>query len=166
MTACPFRASPALAGQNVTDLAEVHPAVGGIDDGHLMFHIAPLDYAFRCMFCVIIATVGFLGLFILAGSIPFYLKRAGNLSGLLIECNLSLSFYPTGKIFTGQGRLLLLLTPAATTGVLPMQWIEDGDWQSGLMTLSAAVFLLFVALQVFKFGVRKYQSVSYVTLRT
>ncbi len=93
---------------------------------------------------------------------PFFVKRGGTLAQLFLECSLSLSFYPTGRIFTGPGRLLLFLTPAAIAGVLPMDAIETGSWIDIFISVMASIVILKCATEVFKIGVKRYQSSSYV----
>lgn len=147
----------------------IMPALGDIIQGCCnlvaLFFLAPLEMAGRCMVFTLVSATAFLGLFILTGSIPFFVRRGNALSQLLLECNLSLSFYPTGKIFSDRGRILLYLTPAAVTGVLPMTAIDNGSWQSALVALFAAVFFLWLAIRVFQFGLKRYQSSSYVMAR-
>lgn len=93
----------------------IAPAFGDIVQGFFnlaaLFYLGPLAMAGRCALFSLISAAGFLGLFVLAGSISFYVRRGGTLSQLLVECNLSLSAYPTGKVFTDRGRILLYLTP-------------------------------------------------------
>lgn len=145
------------------------PALGDLIQGACnviaIFYLASWDLGLRCLLFTFISGIAFLGLFILMGSIPFFVARGNALANLLLECNLSLSFYPTGKIFSDRGRWLLFLTPAAVTGVLPITAIDEGTWASGMTSLVAAVSFLWLAMQVFRIGLRRYQSSSYVLAR-
>ncbi len=145
------------------------PALGDLLQGCCnliaLFFLAPIALASRCVLFTLVAAAAFLGLFILAGSIPFFVRRGNAMSQLLVECNLSLSFYPTGKIFTDRGRVLLYLTPAAFSGVLPMGAIESGSWTSALVAVVGAGTFLGLAILIFRHGLRRYQSSSYVMAR-
>jgi ABC-type uncharacterized transport system permease subunit len=147
----------------------ITPALGDIIQGLCnllaLFYLAPFDMAVRCIGFTIVSAIAFLGLFIITGSIPFFVQRGNALSQLLLECNLSLSFYPSGKVFVDKGRLFLFLTPAAVTGILPMTAIENGSLESGLIAFIGAVAFLFLSVVVFNLGLKKYQSANYVSLR-
>jgi ABC-type uncharacterized transport system permease subunit len=146
------------------------PALGDLIQGSCnliaLVFLAPIELALRALAFTFVSAIAFLGLFILMGSIPFFVRRGNALAQLLLECNLSLSFYPTGQIFTGRGRYILYLTPAVVTAILPMKATEFGDWQMGLLSLAGATVFLGLAVQVFKQGLRRYQSASYVSART
>jgi ABC-2 type transport system permease protein len=145
------------------------PALGDILQGlcslAALSFLAPGALVVRCIFFTIVSAVGFLGLFILTGSIPFFIRRGSALADLVLECNLSLSFYPTGKIFTDKGRYLIYLTPAAFTAILPITAIESGGWGSALTAIAGATIFLWLAIQFFFFGIKRYQSTNYVGAR-
>ncbi|MBX7232040.1 MAG: ABC transporter permease [Bdellovibrionales bacterium] len=147
----------------------ITPALGDILQGLCnlvaLFFLAPADMVFRCILFTFSSGVAFLGLFILTGSIPFFVRRGNALAQLLLECNLSLSFYPTGKIFTDKGRFLLFLTPAAVTGVLPMQAIENGHWSTAFIAVVGAMCFFGFSILIFNLGLKKYQTSSYVSAR-
>lgn len=147
----------------------ITPALGDILQGlcnlAALFYLAPFALASRCALFALVSGIAFLGLFILTGSVPFFIRRGSALAQLLLECNLSLSFYPTGQVFSGRTRVLLFLTPAAVTGVLPIEAIESGSLLSGVVAWVAASLFLWVAVQVFRIGLKRYQSASYVTIR-
>jgi ABC-type uncharacterized transport system permease subunit len=148
----------------------ITPALGDILQGLLglavLAYLAPFAMFVRCVLFTVVSATAFLGLFILMGSIPFFVRRGNALSQLLLECNLSLSFYPTGQVFTDRGRILLLLTPAAVTGVLPMEAIDTGTASTMVTSIVGACVFLWLAVQVFRQGLQRYQSASYVTVRT
>ena len=145
------------------------PALGDLLQGALsllaLFWLAPIGMALRCTFFSIISATAFAGLFILTGSLCFFVRRGSTLGMLLLECNLSLSFYPSGKLFSGQGRMFLYLTPAAASGILPMDAIESGTLFDGANAGIAAMVFLWFSIQVFRYGLRRYQSSNYVMAR-
>ncbi len=146
------------------------PSLGDILQGFCniiaLCFIAPPGIALRCLLFTVVSSAAFVGLFVLTGSVAFFVRRGSALSQLLLECNLGLSFYPTGKMFTGGGRFLLYLLPAAATGVLPVSAIESGSWQAALLAVIAATGFLALAFRVFRAGLKRYQSASYVAARS
>ncbi len=145
------------------------PALGDIIQGFCniiaLVFLGHHAIAGKTLFFAIASGIGFLSLFILAGSIPFFVKRGNALAQLFIECNLSLSFYPSGKIFTDYGKYVLLLTPAAFTGLLPMNAIEHATLMNSSITLGASCLFLFVACRVFGMGLKRFQSSNSMALR-
>lgn len=145
------------------------PALGDILQG--FFNLIAIAYlggmmlALRSFAFVFVSAIGFIGLFILAGSIPFFLKRGNSFAQLFIECNLSFSFYPSGKVFNDYGKILLYLIPAAFTGILPMNAIESASPLAALIALVGAVCFFLVAIKCFMIGLKNYQSSSYISAR-
>ena len=121
--------------------------------------------ALRCLPATLISMVGFASVFTLAGAISFYVQRGANAGGLLIESTVSLSSYPTGKLFPGPGRFLLYLTPAAATGILPGDAAESGTPQAFALALLAVGLLAALSGWMFKRGLRRYRSLSLVGAR-
>ncbi|HZH03864.1 MAG TPA: ABC-2 family transporter protein [Myxococcaceae bacterium] len=146
------------------------PALGDVLQGGCnliaLFFIATPGLAVRCAALTVVSAVAFAALFILAGSVPFFVRRGSALAQLLVETNLSLSFYPTGKMFTERGRLFLYVIPAAATGVLPATAVERGTWSAGIWAAAMAMLFFGVSLKVFGLGLRRYQSASYVMARS
>lgn len=146
------------------------PALGDLLQGFInliaLSFLAPPDMVLRCVVFTIVSAIAFLGMFIIIGSIPFFISRGSALSQLLIECNLSLAFYPSGKVFSGVGLALLFLTPAAFAGILPMQAVETGDAVVALFAFTGALTLFFISVQVFNLGLKRYQSTHYISLRS
>lgn len=145
------------------------PALGDILQGFVnlafLFATAPLGLASGCFAFTFVSAAGFLGLFIFAGSLGFFLPRGSTLARLLIECNLSFSFYPSGQVFDGKGRLFLYVLPAAAAAILPMDAIEQGTWGAAGISIVAALGFLLVACRIFALGLKRYQTASYVSAR-
>jgi ABC-type uncharacterized transport system permease subunit len=123
------------------------------------------DIGMRSLAAAFISAIGFAALFVGAGSLAFFIPRGTNVAQFLIETVLSLSVYPSGKIFHDWGRMLVLLTPAAATGVLPLEFVENGTVWDFLWALCASLLLLALALAFFQAGIKRYQTVSLITAR-
>jgi ABC-2 type transport system permease protein len=147
----------------------IMPALGDVIQGLgnliVLFFVAPFAMAGRCVVFTFVAAVAVLGLYILIGSIPFFVRRGNTLAQLLLECNLSLSFYPSSKVFSDHARIFLYLTPAAFTGVLPMDAVERGTWPDAVLAVLGTGIFLWAAIRVFRYGLRRYQSSNYVMVR-
>ena len=84
---------------------------------------------------------------------------------LLLETTLSFSVYPTGKIFpSGTGRILPLLTPAAVTAMLPVDAVEHASMRTFAVAAAASIVFFLVTVRIFRRGLRRYQSVSLVSV--
>ncbi len=112
-----------------------------------------------------VSAVGFAALFILAGAICFFIPRGNPVGNLLIEVTLSLSVYPSGKIFSTGGRLALLLTPVAVTSLLPLDIVEKLGIRELALACLVALASLAVSLGLFRWGLRKYRATSLIGAR-
>ena len=112
-----------------------------------------------------VSAVGFAALFIAAGAICFFIPRGSQVANLLIEVTLSMSVYPSGKIFSAGGRIALLLTPVAVTTLLPLDIVEKlGFRELALACLTAAGSLL-ISIGFFRWGLRRYRATSLIGAR-
>ncbi len=121
--------------------------------------------ALRCLMAASISAIGFAALFIAAGSLSFFIARGSNVGQLLIEMTVSLSVYPTGKMFSGAGRVALLLTPAAATAVLPLDLVESASVKDFCVAWAASIGFLVFAVVLFRAGVKRYRTVSLLGVR-
>ncbi len=129
----------------------------------VLFIWGPEGMGLRTLVSTVLAGVAYFSLFVLSGSLAFFISRGNLLAVLVREISMSLSCYPIGKIFpSGMGRIALLLTPAAATSLLPMEWIESaGALTFAYATLGVAVSVA-VAMAVFTIGVKRFQSISLI----
>lgn len=128
----------------------------------LLFYFSDSAFAWRSLAVMGIVAFGFLGVFIFAGSIAFFSNRGGRVGSFLIECTLSFTIYPTGKMFSGSARYILYLTPAFLTGVLPMEVVEHAGLWAFFKALIAASIFFFLSVQFFQLGLKKYRAASLV----
>lgn len=116
----------------------------------------------KCAIASVLSAIGFMALFIFAGALSFFIPRGSAIGQLLIEITVSLSVYPTGKMFVGLGRIFLLLTPAAATAVLPLEAVESAGFTGFLGALGAALAFLYFSIGFFRQGLRRYRAVSII----
>ncbi len=149
----------------LVSISKSHPValgdlvIGLFAHGLLIFKVNP-TMGYQCLFATVISSLAFASLFIFAGSLSFFIARGNSLGKLLVEITLSLSMYPTGKIFTGAERMILLLTPAAATAIFPLDTVENTNIPSFLIALLAAIGFFCASLSFFRYGVKRYQSVN------
>lgn len=132
----------------------------------LLFALDLPGMAIRTLVASLIAFIALFSLYIFSGSLAFFFPRGNMISLLIREMTISLSCYPIGKIFPGGlGRLLLLMTPAASISLLPMEWIETSGLKECFYSLLAVLLTLFISLRVYSIGVKRYQTINYIGLQ-
>jgi ABC-type uncharacterized transport system permease subunit len=136
--------------------------IQGIAAWGLLFYFSNAAFAWRSLLMMAVVILAFLGVFIFAGSIAFLSNRGGRIGSFLIESTLSLTLYPTGKMFTGNARYILYLTPAFLTGVLPMEVVEKAGLADFFKSFLLAALFFFLSLKFFWFGLKKYKAASLV----
>ncbi len=137
----------------------------GICGFFVMFYWFTPIAVLKSIMASLISAVAFSALFIAAGSLSFFIVRGSQVAQLLIEISVSLSVYPTGKMFSGAGRILLLLSPAAMTAILPLRMVEEaGPYPFLIACVTAGAFLL-GSIAFFRSGVRRYRATHWIGAR-
>ena len=129
----------------------------------LAFHFHPdfsILLSLRAFAATCISAVAFAALAIMAGSISFFIPRGTQIGNLLYEVTISLSVYPTGKMFSGTGRIFLLLTPAAATAIFPIEAVENADALSFAIATTASFLFFVLSVAFFRTGIHRYRAVS------
>lgn len=109
-----------------------------------------------------ISAIGFAALFVLTGAVALFVPRGNHIGQLLVEMTISMSTYPTGKMFSGAGRIVLLLTPAAVAAVLPIEAVEEASWRAFALAIAASFGAFAGAVGIFRLGLRRYRAVSLI----
>lgn len=135
--------------------------MGAIGLAVLFIKLSPAIGA-RSIVAALISTVAFAGVFIFAGSLSFFIPKGSQIGQLLIEVTVSLSVYPTGKMFERSGRVLLLLTPAAITAVLPLEAVESVGAKVFLIAGLAALGFMAFSVAFFRIGLTRYRAVNII----
>lgn len=155
-----------LVSMSQSQLPALGDLIQGLGNLVALLFLAPFDFVVRTFIFSFVSGLSFLGMFIFVGSLPFFLKRAQALAQLLLECTLSLSFYPSSQIFSGSTRALLFLTPAALTALLPMSAIESATIESAIISAVSSMIFFAAAILFFQFGLKRYQSGNSLALRS
>lgn len=129
----------------------------------LLVGMGEIGIAVRAFFASILAIFAYFSLFVLSGSLAFFLPRGNAMANLLNNLAIILCGYPVGKIFpSGIGRTLILLSPVAAISLMPMSWIENGTVIDFAQAAAAVFVLWLLALGVYRYGVKRYQALNLV----
>ncbi len=114
----------------------------------------------RFLLAVILATIIFASFLVLIQSLAFWMGSGGNFTALAVNAMVTFALYPI-TLFDQTARFLLFtIVPAAFMGAVPAAFVRDFSWTLlGQMGLASAVFLG-LAILLFQFGLRRYESGS------
>ena len=108
----------------------------------------------------LLAAVVFAAFLILIQSLAFWLGIMSNLSALALNALLTFGIYPI-TLFDNYAKLILFtIIPAALMGAVPAEFIRAFTWQTLAQLLVGALVFLFVAIAVFRLGLKRYESGS------
>lgn len=118
------------------------------------------DGLLRFVLATLLATVVFTAFFILLQSLAFWLGMISNFVGLAFNALLTFGIYPI-TLFDNYAKLILFtIIPAALVGAVPAAFVSSFTWRSLVELLLGAVVFLFLAVTVFRIGLKRYESGS------
>jgi ABC-2 type transport system permease protein len=118
------------------------------------------DGLLRFILATLLAATVFAAFLILIQSLAFWLGVITNLTGLALNAMITFGIYPI-TLFDNYAKLILFtLIPAAFVGAVPAEFVRDFTWQTLAELLLGAVVFLFVAVAVFRLGLKRYESGS------
>ena len=121
--------------------------------------------ALRAIGAISISCFAWVGFLTAVGSVGFFVSRGSSISEFLIMTTISLSSYPTGTMFTGLGRILMLSLPVGAISILPVEAIMGAGWKSYAVSFAIAVVLAIAGYRIFTNGLKRYQAVSLIGAR-
>jgi ABC-2 type transport system permease protein len=105
------------------------------------------------------------GIGIIVGSIAFYIGNSERLSHTLHLSTIALSIYPIG-IFGDYAKLILLtIFPVAFIGSIPLEVLKSFSLEGVLLIIGVALVVLAIAVIVFYYGLRRYESGNLIYVR-
>jgi ABC-2 type transport system permease protein len=123
----------------------------------------PLEIVLFLGSAVIVALI-FVAFGIITGSLAFYMGNAQYASQQASNAMLTFALYPN-SLFSGASRVLLYtLLPAAFVGAVPVEIVKGQDGTLLLLLLGVAALIWLVAIGVFYFGLRRYESGSAINV--
>ena len=118
------------------------------------------DGLLRFVLAMLLAATVFVSFLILVQSLAFWMGVISNLSSLFVNAMITFGIYPI-TMFDGYAKLILFtLIPAALMGAVPAEFIRAFTWQSLAELLAGAVIFLFLAVTLFRLGLKRYESGS------
>ena len=118
------------------------------------------DGLLRFILATLFAAAVFASFLILIQSLAFWLGIMSNLSALALNALLTFGIYPI-TLFDNYAKLILFtVIPAALVGAVPAEFIRSFTWQTLAEMLVGAVLFLFIAVTVFRLGLKRYESGS------
>ena len=122
------------------------------------------DGLLRFVIATLLAAIVFAAFLILIQSFAFWLGVMSNLSALALNALLTFGIYPI-TLFDNYAKLILFtLIPAALMGAVPAEFIRSFTWQSLAQLLVGAIAFLFIAVTVFRLGLKRYESGSAIQI--
>jgi len=118
------------------------------------------DGLLRFILATLLATVVFTAFFILLQSLAFWLGMISNFVGLAFNALLTFGIYPI-TLFDNYAKLILFtVIPAALVGAVPAAFVSSFTWRTLVELLVGAFIFLFLAVTVFRIGLKHYESGS------
>jgi ABC-2 type transport system permease protein len=118
------------------------------------------DGLLRFVLAMLLAATVFVSFLILVQSLAFWMGVISNLSALFVNAMITFGIYPI-TMFDSYAKLILFtLIPAAFMGAVPAAFIRSFTWQTLAELLAGAVVFLFLAVTIFRLGLRRYESGS------
>jgi ABC-2 type transport system permease protein len=113
-----------------------------------------------------LAAFVYLGFFILAGSLAFFLGSSEALANGIGMTLIHFSTYPS-RIFSGGTRVILFtLIPAAFIAEVPVDLVRRFSWSDLSLMFAGGVGFFAIGAAVFHFGLRRYESGNMLVLRS
>jgi ABC-2 type transport system permease protein len=118
------------------------------------------DGLLRFVLAMLLAATVFASFLIIVQSLAFWMGVISNLTGLAINAMLTFGIYPI-TLFDNYAKLILFtLIPAAFIGAVPAEFIRAFTWQTLAELLGGAIIFLFLAVTIFRLGLKRYESGS------
>lgn len=114
----------------------------------------------RFILATLFAAVVFASFLILVQSLAFWLGLMSNFTNVMVNAILTFGIYPITLFDTAAKFILFTIIPAAFMGAVPADFIRAFAWTTlGELFLGSIVFL-FLAVTLFRLGLRRYESGS------
>jgi ABC-2 type transport system permease protein len=122
------------------------------------------DGFLRFLLATILAAIIFTSFLIIVQSLAFWFGMMSNFSQLALNAMITFGIYPI-TLFDNYAKFILFtIIPAALIGAIPAEFITKFTWQSLAELLVGAVVFLFLAVTVFRIGLKRYESGSAINI--
>jgi len=118
------------------------------------------DGFLRFVLATLLAAIVFVAFLILIQSLAFWFGVVSGFTNLMVNAIITFGIYPT-TLFDNYAKLILFtLVPAAFVGAVPAEFVRAFTWQTLGQLLLGAMAFLFLAVTVFRLGLKRYESGS------
>jgi len=118
------------------------------------------DGFIRFVLATILSATVFTSFLIIVQSLAFWFGMMSNFSALALNAMLTFGIYPI-TLFDNYAKFILFtIIPAALVGAVPAEFITKFTWQSLVELLVGAIVFLFIAVTIFRLGLKRYESGS------
>jgi len=123
----------------------------------------PVEIALFLTTSVLTAVI-FVGYSVITGSLAFYMGNAQYASQQATNAVITFALYPN-SLFSGASRMILYtVIPAAFVGSVPVDVIRYHDVRLLLLLIGVAMFIWVIAVTMFYYGLRRYESGSAINV--
>ena len=137
--------------------------MGDFSYGFLSFALSgqfSWDGLLRFVLATLLAATVFASFLVLIQSLAFWMGMISNLTSLAVNAMITFGIYPI-TLFDNYAKLILFtIIPAALVGAVPAEFIRTFTWQTLVELLAGAVIFLFLAVTIFRLGLKRYESGS------
>jgi ABC-2 type transport system permease protein len=147
----------ALASRSISS------GVGDFVYGFLSFAVSgAFSWEGLLRFClaILLAAVVFAAFLVIIQSLAFWLGYATGLTNMLYNAMITFAIYPITLFDSTAKVILFTLIPAALMGAVPAAFARAFTWHILAQLLIGASVFLFIAIALFNFGLRRYESGS------
>ncbi len=141
--------------------------MGDFSYGFLSFAVSgqfSWDGLLRFVLAMLLAATVFASFLILVQSLAFWMGVINNLTNLAVNAMVTFGIYPI-TLFDNYAKLILFtVIPAAFVGAIPAAFIHAFTWQTLAELLAGAVIFLFMAVTIFRLGLKRYESGSAIQI--
>ncbi len=114
----------------------------------------------RFLVAILLSAVVFVSFLMIIQSLAFWIGTTSYFSGIALNAMLTFAIYPISLFDTGARLILFTLIPAALMGAVPAGFVRSFGWEALLQLLVGSGALLAVAIGLFHWGLKRYESGS------
>jgi ABC-2 type transport system permease protein len=118
------------------------------------------DGLLRFCLAILFSAVVFAAFLIIVQCLAFWIGYATGLTNMLLNAMITFAIYPITLFDSTAKVLLFTLIPAALMGAVPAAFARAFTWQLLAELLVGAIVFLSLAIALFNFGLRRYESGS------
>lgn len=141
----------------------ISSGVGDFTYGFVSFAISGAfswEGLLRFVLAILLSAVVFGSFMVIVQSLAFWIGNASNLTNMAVNAMITFAIYPI-TLFDSTAKIILFtLIPAALMGAVPASFTRVFTWQVLAQLLVGAIVFFFLAIGIFRLGLKRYESGS------